>query len=45
VLATELYSDAFQLNEFGYASTIGVVIVALALVSALTRRRIAGNTG
>jgi raffinose/stachyose/melibiose transport system permease protein len=45
VLATKLYSDAFQLNQFGYASTVGVVIVALALVSALTRRRIAGETG
>lgn len=43
VLATTLYSDAFQLNQFGYASAVGAVIVALALVSALTRRRIAGD--
>ncbi|MDX6399408.1 MAG: raffinose/stachyose/melibiose transport system permease protein [Gaiellaceae bacterium] len=44
VLATELYSNAFELNSFGYASMIGVVIVVLALVSSLTRRRISGAT-
>jgi ABC-type sugar transport system permease subunit len=44
VLATQLYSDAFELNNFGYASAIGVVIVVLALVSALTRKRISGVT-
>ena len=44
VLATQLYSDAFELSQFGYASMIGVVIVILALVSSLTRRRISGAT-
>jgi ABC-type sugar transport system permease subunit len=43
VLATKLYSDAFQLSQFGYASAVGAAIVALGLVSALTRRRIAGD--
>lgn len=45
VLATDLYNEAFKLSSFGYSSAIGVVIMALALVSALARRRIAfGST-
>lgn len=39
VLSTWLYQQAFGLNNLGYASTIGLVIVALAAISLVVIRR------
>jgi ABC-type sugar transport system permease subunit len=41
-MSTYLYQQAFNFNAVGYASAIAVVIIALATVSALSRRRLAG---
>jgi raffinose/stachyose/melibiose transport system permease protein len=43
VLGTYLYKQAFQFSAVGYASAIAVVIIVLAMASALLRRRIAGE--
>jgi raffinose/stachyose/melibiose transport system permease protein len=43
VLSTYLFQQAFEFSKVGYASTFAVVIVALATVSALARRRISGE--
>jgi raffinose/stachyose/melibiose transport system permease protein len=43
VMSTYLYQQAFNFNAVGYASAIAVVIIALATVSALSRRRLAGE--
>ncbi|MFN8221730.1 MAG: sugar ABC transporter permease [Gaiellales bacterium] len=43
MLSTYLYLQAFTFNDMGYASTIALVIVALALLSVLVRGRIAGE--
>jgi raffinose/stachyose/melibiose transport system permease protein len=43
VMSTYLYQQAFSFNAVGYASAIAVVIIALATVSALSRRRLAGE--
>jgi raffinose/stachyose/melibiose transport system permease protein len=43
VLSTYLYRQAFQFNNVGYASVIAMVITLLAILSALTRGRIAGR--
>jgi ABC-type sugar transport system permease subunit len=41
VLSTDLYQEAFSFDNLAYASTIGLVIMALAVVSVLAQRRIA----
>jgi ABC-type sugar transport system permease subunit len=43
VMSTYLYQQAFSFNAVGYASSIAVLIIALATVSALSRRRLAGE--
>ena len=43
VLSTYLYQQAFTFNNVGYASVIAIVITLLAILSALTRGRIAGR--
>lgn len=43
VLSTYLYQQAFQFNNVGYAAVIAIVITLLAIASALTRGRIAGE--
>lgn len=43
MLSTYLYLQAFTLNRVGYASAIALTIIALAAVSALMRRRLAGE--
>jgi raffinose/stachyose/melibiose transport system permease protein len=42
VLSTYLYQQAFDFNSLGYASAIALVIIALAVVSLIVRRPIAG---
>jgi raffinose/stachyose/melibiose transport system permease protein len=42
VLSTYLYQQAFDFNSLGYASAIALVIIALAVVSLVVRRPIAG---
>jgi raffinose/stachyose/melibiose transport system permease protein len=44
VLSTDLYQEAFSFDNLAYASTIGLVIMALAVVSVLAQRRIARTT-
>ena len=43
VMSTYLYQQAFTFNLVGYASSIAVVIIALATVSALMRGKLAGE--
>lgn len=43
VLSTYLYQQAFQFSNVGYAAVIALVIVVLAVASALTRGPIAGR--
>jgi len=43
MLSTYLYQQAFTFNLMGYASSIAVVIVFLATISALIRGRVAGE--
>jgi raffinose/stachyose/melibiose transport system permease protein len=43
VMSTYLYQQAFSFNAVGYASSIAVVIIGLATVSALLRGRLAGE--
>ncbi len=42
VLSTYLYEQGFRFNLVGYASTIGLVIIALATISALLRGQLTG---
>jgi raffinose/stachyose/melibiose transport system permease protein len=44
VMSTYLYQQAFSFNAVGYASSIAVLIIALATISALLRSRLAGET-
>lgn len=44
VLSTYLYQQAFSFNAVGYASSIALLIIALATISALLRSRLAGET-
>jgi raffinose/stachyose/melibiose transport system permease protein len=43
VLSTYLFQQAFEFSKVGYASTFAVVILALAITSALMRSRISGE--
>jgi raffinose/stachyose/melibiose transport system permease protein len=45
VLSTYLYQQAFSFNSLGYASAIALVIIALAVISLVVRRPIAGAPG
>jgi len=43
VLSTYLFQQAFEFSRVGYASTFAVVIIALAMISAVMRSRISGE--
>lgn len=43
MLATYAFSNAFQLQRFGYAAAISVVLVLIAMVSSLTMTRVFGS--
>lgn len=43
VLATYLYEEGFVDNRYGYASVIAIIIAVGAILSTLTRKRIAGD--
>jgi raffinose/stachyose/melibiose transport system permease protein len=43
VLSTYLFQQAFEFSKVGYASTFALLIISLAMISALARRRISGE--
>ena len=43
VLSTYLFQQAFEFSRVGYASTFAVVIISLAMISAVMRSRISGE--